>query len=216
VCVALSTLLGMDEQPGELSGGPPANEGVAGGGGHGPIPADLARRLAADPFGTWRRLVTDEVGHLVDYGRTTYEPPTDLAQHVIARDRTCSAPGCERPAARSDLHHVQWWSRGGPTNAANLASACERHHYGIHEAGWEVVRDPDGTTTWISPTGHAYRVPPASYPVDSTMKIKNDNIEDDGNDEKRPVRPATRSRRSDSAQSMPVQDPKSPPARTWT
>jgi hypothetical protein len=88
VSVALSTLLGTDEQPGELDG-------------HGPIPADLARRLAADPSGTWRRLVTDELGHLVDYGRTTYEPPTDLAQFVIARDRTCRAPGCERPAATS-------------------------------------------------------------------------------------------------------------------
>jgi hypothetical protein len=39
VTVALSTLLGTDEQPGELSG-------------HGPIPASVARRLAADETGT--------------------------------------------------------------------------------------------------------------------------------------------------------------------
>jgi hypothetical protein len=164
VSVALSTLLGMDEQPGEIDG-------------HGPIPADLARRLAADPSGTWRRLVTDELGHLVDYGRTTYEPPADLAQYVIARDRTCRAPGCERPAAKSDLHHVQWWSRGGQTNATNIVAACEPIHYGVHEAGWEVTREPDGTVVWTSPTGHAYRVPPATYPVDETMKIKNDTSE---------------------------------------
>jgi hypothetical protein len=162
VSVALSTLLGMDEQPGELDG-------------HGPIPADLARRLAADPSGTWRRLVTDELGHLVDYGRTTYEPPADLAQFVIARDRTCRAPGCERPAARSDLHHVQWWSRGGETNAANLIAACERNHYAVHEGSWQVTREPAGTVVWTSPTtGHVYRVPPAAYPTDRTMKIKKD------------------------------------------
>ncbi|HEU5006246.1 MAG TPA: DUF222 domain-containing protein [Jatrophihabitantaceae bacterium] len=174
VSVALSTLLGMDEQPGELDG-------------HGPIPADLARRLAADPSGTWRRLVTDELGHLIDYGRTTYEPPTDLAQFVIARDRTCRAPGCERPAAKSDLHHVHWWSRGGHTNAANIVSACERIHYGVHDGDWQVTREADGTTVWTSPTGHTYTVPPAAYPVDNTMKIKNDNTEgaDAASDEQR-------------------------------
>jgi hypothetical protein len=77
VSVALSTLLGLDEQPGEIDG-------------IGPIPADLARRLAADPSGTWRRLVTDELGHLIDYGRSTYEPPADLARFVIARDRAAA------------------------------------------------------------------------------------------------------------------------------
>ncbi|HEU5007753.1 MAG TPA: DUF222 domain-containing protein [Jatrophihabitantaceae bacterium] len=169
VSVALSTLLGMDEQPGELDG-------------HGPIPADLARRLAADPSGTWRRLLTYELDHLIDYGRSTYEPPADLAQFVIARDRTCRAPGCERPAAKSDLHHVQWWSRGGHTNAANIVPACERAHYGVHDGQWQVVREADGTTVWTSPTGHEYRVPPASYPVDNTMKIKKCNV-DDENDE---------------------------------
>ncbi|HEU5005978.1 MAG TPA: hypothetical protein VFT67_03345, partial [Jatrophihabitantaceae bacterium] len=51
-------------------------------------------------------------------------------------------------------------------------------HYGVHEGGWHVVRDPDGTTVWTSPTGHAYTVPPAAYPVDNTMKIKNDTDED--------------------------------------
>jgi len=75
VTVALSTLLGLDEQPGELAG-------------HRPISATVARRIAADDTGTWRRLVTDERGRLLDYGRSTYRPPTDLAEHVIARDRT--------------------------------------------------------------------------------------------------------------------------------
>jgi hypothetical protein len=160
----------MDEQPGEIDG-------------IGPIPADLARRLAADPSGTWRRLVTDELGHLVDYGRTTYQPPADLAQFVIARDRTCRAPGCERPAAKSDLHHVQWWSRGGETNAANLVPACERIHYGIHRGGWTLTREQDGTTIWTSPTGHVYRVPPASYPIDETAKIKKDATEAEPTDQ---------------------------------
>ncbi len=71
VTVALSTLLGLDEQPGELAGS-------------GPIPAAVARRIAADQTGTWRRLVTDERGRLIDYGRTTYRPPERPRR---ARDR---------------------------------------------------------------------------------------------------------------------------------
>jgi hypothetical protein len=59
VTVALSTLLGLDEQPGELDG-------------TGPIPASVARRIAADETGTWRRLVTDELGRL----STTEDRPT--------------------------------------------------------------------------------------------------------------------------------------------
>jgi len=97
---------------------------------------------------------------------------------VIARDRTCRAPGCERPAAKSDLHHVQWWSRGGHTNATNLVPTCERMHYGIHDGQWQVTRKPDGTTIWTSATGHIYQVPPASYPLDNTMKIEKDTSEE--------------------------------------
>ena len=90
VTVALSTLLGLDEQPGDLDGS-------------GPIPASLARRIAADQSGTWRRLVTDETGRLVNYGRSTYRPPKDLADHVIARDRTCRFPTCNRKAGRCEI-----------------------------------------------------------------------------------------------------------------
>lgn len=53
VAVALSTLTGADDQPGELTG-------------YGPIPASIARQLAADPNGTWRRLITDPAGRLLD------------------------------------------------------------------------------------------------------------------------------------------------------
>ncbi len=155
VTVALSTLLGLDEQPGELAG-------------CGPIPASVARRIAADETGTWRRLVTDERGHLLDYGRTTYRPPKDLADHVIARDRTCRYPNCNRQARLCDLEHTIPWEDGGETNEANLNAICSRHHHAKHEAGWQPERQPDGSLQWTSPTGHQYREEPATYPIDHT------------------------------------------------
>src|SRR5262249_16363841 len=71
VTVPASTLMGLDDQPADLAG-------------YGPIPADLARELAAE--GTWRRLVTDPLsGTLLDFGRTTYRPPVGLPDFVRAR-----------------------------------------------------------------------------------------------------------------------------------
>jgi len=57
VTVSLETLAGASEAPGELAG-------------FGPIPAFLARHIAADPTGTWRRLLTDPTGRLLEYGRS--------------------------------------------------------------------------------------------------------------------------------------------------
>ncbi len=109
VTVAASTLLGLDEQPGELAG-------------HGPIPASVARRLAADDTGTWRRLLTDPATNtLLDYGHTTYRPPKNLTDYVIARDQTCAFPGCSRNAARCDIDHRIPHTKGGSTNPENLA-----------------------------------------------------------------------------------------------
>ena len=59
----------------------------------------------------------------------------------------------------------------GPTagnHADNLQPLCARHHHLKHEAGWSVRREPDGTTTWTSPTGHTYTRPPDELPTDTT------------------------------------------------
>ncbi len=147
VTVQLSTLLSCDEQPADLDG-------------YGPITAALARRLAADQSGTWRRLVTDDTGQLLDYGRKTYRPPANLTDHVIARDRTCTFPGCRRAAKLCDLDHTEAWTDGGDTNSDNVAPLCARHHNAKHHAGWRVKHRQDGTRTWTSPTGHTYAMPP--------------------------------------------------------
>jgi hypothetical protein len=156
VTVALSTLIGLDDEPAELDG-------------VGAIPAGLARQLAADPSGTWRRLVTDPLGRLVDYGRTTYRPPSALADHVIARDRTCRFPHCTRSAKRCELDHLRPWARGGTTDAANLVALCSRHHHLRHETRWTYSRgSEDGTVSWQSPRGRTYATRPVPYPLDRT------------------------------------------------
>jgi hypothetical protein len=155
VTVALSTLLDLDDQPGELDG-------------HGPIPAALARALAFDATGTWRRLLTDARGQLVEVSSDSYRPPVRMARHVRAAQQTCCFPGCRRPARRCELDHIDPWHDGGPTCPANLQPLCSRHHHLKHDAGWQVRRDPEGTTRWQSPSGHTYARPPDELPRDST------------------------------------------------
>jgi hypothetical protein len=148
VTVPASTLLGCDELPADLDG-------------YGPITAAMARRIAADPTGTWRRLLTDPAtGALLDYGRATYRPPTALTEHVIARDKTCVFPGCTTPARRCDLDHDRPWTAGGDTAAHNLHPLCRRHHRAKHDAGWHHLHHPDGTHHWTAPTGHTYTTHP--------------------------------------------------------
>ena len=146
--IDLPTLMGLAENPGQLAG-------------YGAIPASVARELAAD--GKWRRFITDPIsGNLIDYGRSSYEPPQELRDFLIARDQTCRFPGCRQSGRRSDIDHAQSWEDGGKTSADNLGVLCRRHHRLKTHGGWRLTSNPDGSCEWISPLGKRYFVPSRS------------------------------------------------------
>jgi len=70
---------------------------------------------------------------------------------LVARDKGCVFPGCDRPARWSDGHHLRHWIDGGPTSLVNLALLCRRCHRRVHEGGWQFVRDSDGRVRAIPP-----------------------------------------------------------------
>ena len=158
VTIAWDVLAGFSDRPGELEG-------------HGPIPADAARRLAGDPKAWWRRLLTDPVtGTAAHLDARRYRPPAQMADFVRSRDMTCAAPGCRVPASRCDLDHVAPFEHHrpgggtGPTRADKLKPACRRHHLIKTHGQWsaELGPDPDGgtapVTIWTSPSGHHWFV----------------------------------------------------------
>lgn len=144
VTVAATTLLGLDELPGELAG-------------YGPIPAEMARAVAQD--GTWRRMLTDPAtGTLVERGTATYQPGADLTAFVMARDVTCTAMGCGQPAWRCELDHREPFDPRRPadqqTTAENLDARCKHHHEQKTSGGWTVRRIPgSGASEWTDPWG---------------------------------------------------------------
>lgn len=171
VTVAASTLLGLDDRPGELAG-------------YGPLDAVTARALAAG--GTWRRIVTDPLsGAVLDVGRTRYRPPAALDEHVRTRDRHCAAPGCTVSAADADLDHTLEFhsvpsgagrtpasdvtalgerARGaqplGTTSDGNLGVLCRRHHRLKTDGGFRLRQLRPGVYEWVTPAGHRYLTRP--------------------------------------------------------
>ena len=142
--IDLPTLLGLADNPGELQG-------------YGPIPASVARELAAD--GKWRRFITDPTsGNLLDCGRETYIPPQHLVDFLMARDRTCRFPGCAQPGYRTDIDHAIPWDEGGETSPANLGLLCRRHHQMKTHGGWSVRSFENGSCEWRSPRGKKFFV----------------------------------------------------------
>ena len=137
--------LSMSDEGAELSG-------------YGPIPAVIAREIMTNPGSTWRKVLTDSAtGTPQSLGRHRRTPSAFIRDLVAVRDRECSAPGCHRPAQRTDFDHLDDWSEGGTTAVANGGAKCERDHYRKDSPGWIYTHDPaSGKTTVTTPGGRTY------------------------------------------------------------
>jgi 5-methylcytosine-specific restriction endonuclease McrA len=93
--------------------------------GIGPIPVEVARRLAADAF--LHVLVTDgvDVTAVARGGRTI---PAALRLALAERDPECVVPGCDTRDPL-EIDHLVPFAEGGEASMANLARLCHWHHY---------------------------------------------------------------------------------------
>jgi hypothetical protein len=113
------------------------------------VSAETSRRLACEA--TRVELRHGAGGAVLDVGRRTRAIPPALRRALEARDRGCRFPGCGVRHAQG--HHIHHWASGGPTRLPNLALLCGRHHRAVHEEGYTVVRDADGTLRFSTPQG---------------------------------------------------------------
>lgn len=74
---------------------------------------------------------------LLDLGRKVrlHTEPQRLA--MAMRDKTCTAEGCQVPAAWCHAHHRVPWAEGGRTSVADGRMVCGRHHTMIHRPTYE-------------------------------------------------------------------------------
>ncbi len=171
--VPWATATGLGEEPGALAG-------------YGPVAASAARDLIRryGDRARWGYSVTGPDGSLLVHGAagsptsgtgrsariarspvacppvesdpTRRAPGAALSRWVVARDRTCRAPGCRTPARSADIDHTRDHAEGGHTAHDNLALLCRHHHRLKHEGGWLVTQSRPGHLRWLSPTGHVY------------------------------------------------------------
>ncbi|MGW6196739.1 DUF222 domain-containing protein [Kribbella sp. NPDC055110] len=200
VLVPITTLLGVDDDPCELIG-------------YGPIPADMARRIATD--GTWRRLLTDPSnGTVLEAATTRHDPGAVVSETLLARHPVCAWPGCNRTSRDCDRDHATPFAQSRRTSLARLVPYCEYHHV-IKDTpswGWKSTAHDDGSVTLTAPTGHRYTtIPPARGPI---AQHHNDQHHNDQhhNDQQPTIQPAKR--QSPARQSPTTQPPTTqPPTR---
>ena len=112
--------------------------------GVGPIHPETARRIACDAVRTMVAVAPPADGSIwaatppavpLSVGRATRTIPAHIRTALHLRDQGCRFPGCDRPPAWTDGHHIIHWADGGPTKLENLVSLCRPHHRAVHEAG---------------------------------------------------------------------------------
>ena len=116
-----------------------------------PIDAESMRRLLCDAG--INRVVTDGLGSILDYGRTTRTIPPAVYTSLVLRDFGCRFPGCDRPGEWCEGHHIVHWEDGGPTCLSNLVLFCSKHHHLVHLKGWHIKLLDTGQVEATSPDG---------------------------------------------------------------
>ncbi len=114
--------------------------------GVGPIPVEVARRLAADSI--LSVLVTNgiDVTSVAHAGRTI---PASVRRALVERDPVCVVPGCGLRDGL-EIDHVEPFATGGPTTLGNLARLCHWHHYLKTHLGHRLESRADGWH-WTDP-----------------------------------------------------------------
>jgi hypothetical protein len=206
----LTTLLGLGDDPGSLTG-------------FGPLDASLARDLAAlaanHPASCYCLTVTDDDGRPLGHGcargrppnlgpgsgsgpspgrppprhpgpftvtinplaqdpcdhrhqEPGYQPSRQLRHLIWARNPTCSAPGCRRPATQCDLDHTVPFDQGGRTCECDLAPLCRHHHRCKQAEGWRLDQPQPGVLCWTTPAGRHYVTTPGGFPEDGQGPLR--------------------------------------------
>jgi hypothetical protein len=114
-----------------------------------PISMAPVQRLACDSAIT--RIVLDSKSAILDVGRAQRVASPAIRRALLARDKGCIWPGCDRPASWTAAHHFKHWALGGKTSLDNMGSLCGRHHELVHEGGWTLAWSADGRLLTIPP-----------------------------------------------------------------
>lgn len=114
------------------------------------LPVDTVRRLMCIAEVSYALTINGRiVGHVANSELATPAQRDELR----AMYRTCCWPGCTTPFDRTQIHHVIFRSRDGPTDVRWLVPLCGHDHDKVHHDGWRLEIDADRTLTITAPDG---------------------------------------------------------------
>ena len=96
-------------------------------------------------------------GACLDQKALVRDPTVAQQIEIRRRDNGCRFPGCGCRTV-TDIHHVVWASKQGPTIMSNLLTLCVAHHSRVHELGWKLDGDAQGEVQVHQPAGTRLRV----------------------------------------------------------
>ncbi len=137
-----------------------------------PLPADMARKIAAHSK-TWTRILTDPAtGTPLDAKATSYAIPADVRRTLVAQWMTCTAPGCTRKAVTSEIDHIVPYDhddpeQGGLTRFGNLHCFCKRHHQAKTDRKFSVQMTSPGCLEYVFSHGITTEVVPPDNPINA-------------------------------------------------
>jgi hypothetical protein len=114
-----------------------------------PLPYATLARLCCDP--SIARVILNADGVPLDLGMTERLVTPELRRALVARDKGCVFPSCDRPAEWCEAHHLRHWKDGGATALDNLALVCRFHHGMVHHHGWTIRIGADRRPEFIPP-----------------------------------------------------------------
>ena len=85
-----------------------------------PISTQIVERLACDC--SFTRVLFDSDSMVIDIGREKRIITGSRRRALVAPDKHCRFPGCDRPASWTNVHHLVPWIHGGTSDLDNLIS----------------------------------------------------------------------------------------------
>lgn len=111
-----------------------------------------------------------DTGQPLHCGRTKRSATLLQRLSLFAAELVCTHPGCTQPAVNCDVHHIESWARGGPTDIENLTLLCRRHHSDNNDAraataarGWAARDEETGRVGWQPPAAPGQPRPPIKF-----------------------------------------------------
>ena len=104
------------------------------------LPVETIRRIACEA--TIIPLVLNGAGQPLDIGRGQRLASAAQRRALEAAHETCAFENCGVAFHSCQIHHIEYWEQGGPTDIGNMVPLCSRHHHAVHEGGWTLGLEP--------------------------------------------------------------------------